>query len=85
MEKEIGKITHYFDHISVAVLLLTKGGLKTSDKIRIKGSHTDFTQQVLSMQIDKKDIHEAKKGDDIGIKVANEVKEGDIVYKVTEK
>ncbi|OGY23124.1 MAG: translation elongation factor-like protein [Candidatus Woykebacteria bacterium RBG_13_40_7b] len=80
-EKEIGKITHYYDKISVAVVEL-KAALKTGDSIHIKGHATDFTQDVESIQIEHEEIKEAKKGDHIGMKVSEEVKEHDIVYKV---
>jgi len=39
--KLIGKITHYFGHIGVAVLELTDA-LKVGDTIRIVGGETDF-------------------------------------------
>ena len=79
--KEIGKVTHYFSHIGVAVIKLEKN-IKLGDTIRIKGATTDFTQKIDSMQVDHKDIEEAKPKDDIGMKVAEPVREHDIVYKV---
>ena len=80
-EKQIGKITHYFDQISVGVIELT-GTLKVGDKIRIKGTTTDFEQKVDSMQIEHDQVKEAKKGDAIGMKVADRVRLNDIVYLV---
>ena len=77
--KEVGKIRHYFDKIQVAVVDVS-GKLKVGDKIRIKGSQTDFEQKVDSMQIDKEVIKEAKKGDAIGMKVSRPVRENDKVY-----
>jgi len=77
--KEIGKITHYFDKIKVAVVEMTSG-IKLGDKIRIKGFTTDFSQEVKSMQLEHKKIKEAKNGQAIGLKVEQEVKEHDRVY-----
>jgi len=82
-EKQIGAITHYYDHIGVGVVELT-GKLKVGDKIHIKGHSTDFSQEVTSMQVEHKNIEEAKKGDAAGMKVDQEVKEHDAVYKVEE-
>ncbi|MAE42605.1 hypothetical protein CMO93_02445 [Candidatus Woesearchaeota archaeon] len=48
--KEVGKVTHYYTNIGVAVVELT-GALKVGDKIRIKGATSDFEQTVDSMQI----------------------------------
>lgn len=78
-EKLIGKITHYFGKIQVAIIEL-KGGLKAGDKIHIKGHSTDFKQEVASMQIDHVNVEKAKKGDAIGIKVDQKVREEDEVY-----
>jgi len=83
-EEEVGKVIHYFGHISVAAIHLTKS-LKVGDTIHIKGHTSDFTQTVDSIQIEKDVIEEAKSGDDIGIKVKEHAREHDIVYKVTEE
>lgn len=82
-EKEIGLIKHYYTNIGVAVLELTKGDLKVGDTIHIKGATSDFTQKIESMQIEKDKIEEAKKGQSIGLKVAEHVREHDVVFKVT--
>jgi len=79
--KLIGKVTHYFGNIGVAVLELTDT-LKVGDTIRIVGGTTDFTQTVDSMEIEHKKVEEAKKGDSIGLKVSQKVREGYKVYKL---
>ncbi|KPJ74049.1 hypothetical protein AMJ52_02055 [candidate division TA06 bacterium DG_78] len=84
MEKLIGKITHYFNKISVGIIEITEGELAVGDTIHIKGHTTDFTQTVTSMQIEHENIEKAKKGDSIGLKVDSHVHEKDEVYKVTE-
>lgn len=80
-EKEIGKVTHFFDKISVAVLRLTDG-LKVGDKIRIEANEP-FVQTVSSMQVEHKDIKEAKAGDDVGMKTDKPCKDGDKVIKLS--
>ena len=80
MEK-VGEVSHYFTRIGVAVVELT-APLRTGDRIAIKGMTTNFEQTVGSMQIEHKDIEEAKKGDSIGLKVEERAREGDIVYKI---
>lgn len=82
-EQEIGKITHYFSKISVGVVELS-GELKVGDTIKIVGHGREFTQKVESMQIEHKNVEKAGKGESIGLKVDQPVKEGDIVYKITE-
>ena len=76
----IGKVSHYFSNIGVAVIDLS-GNLKVGDSIRIAGGETDFTQQVESMEIEHKKVEQAKKGDSAGLKVSQKVREGYKVYK----
>lgn len=78
---EVGRVSHYFDKIGVAVIELTKA-LGVDDLIRIKGTTTDFKQKVKSMQVEHKPITKAKKGDAVGMKVEQEVREHDKVYVV---
>ena len=80
--KLIGKITHYFSNIEVGVIELS-APLSQGDEIRIVGGeNTDFTQKVDSMQVDHKVVDKAKKGDSVGLKVSEKVREGYQVYKV---
>jgi len=78
--KLIGKVTHYFDRVGVAIVDLSET-LNIGDTIRIIGGEVDFTQEIESMEVNHEKIESAKKGDSIGIKVAEKVKEGYQVYK----
>ena len=82
-EKEVGKVSDFFARPVVAGVDLS-GTLKVGDKVHIKGHTTDIEMVVASMQIDNKDVTEAKKGDSVGIKVTERVRVGDTVYKVTD-
>ena len=80
---KVGKVTHYFDKIGVAVLELTDS-LAVGDTIRIvKNDGDDFTMTVQSMQVEHEQIQEAKKGDTVGLKVDQPVKESDEVFRVS--
>jgi putative protease len=81
---QIGQITHYFDHISVAALTLTEP-LRIGDTIHILGHSTDFKQEVTSLQIDHQDVSEAKPGDDVGMKVIQKVHPHDKLFKLTDE
>jgi putative protease len=78
-EKKVGEIAHYFGKIGVAAIKV-KAEIKVGDTLHIKGHTTDFEQVVDSMQIEHESIPKAKKGDDIGIKVKDHVREGDEVF-----
>lgn len=79
MLKTAGEVTHFFPHVSAAVIKLS-GPLKVGDMIQIKGHTTDFKQSVDSMQIEHVPVNEAKKGDEIGLKVKDRVRIGDTAY-----
>ena len=82
-EKPVGKISHFFNKISVGIIELSDQ-LKAGDKIHIKGQTTDFEQEVASMQVEHQEVPEAKKGDSVGIKMDQPVREHDQVFKVVE-
>ncbi len=83
MEVQIGRVTHYYSRISVAVLRLS-GDLKVGDKIEILGKTTEFSQVVTSMEIEHRKIQSATAGMEVALKVADTVRKGDIVYKIVE-
>jgi translation initiation factor IF-2 len=81
-ETEIGRISDFFARPVVAAIDLT-ASLKLGERIHIKGHTTDVEMTLASMQIDNKDVTEAKKGQSVGIKVPDRVRAGDTVYKIT--
>ncbi len=81
-EVEVGKVSDFFKKPVVAGVEL-EGPLKVGDKIHVKGHTTDLEQTVQSMQIDNKEVEEAKAGDSVGIKIKDRARQGDLVYKVT--
>jgi selenocysteine-specific translation elongation factor len=82
-EVVIGKVTDFFARPVVAGIELT-ASVKAGDKIHIKGHTTDLELTVSSMQINNVNVDQAKAGYNIGIKVSERVRRGDMVYKVTD-
>jgi putative protease len=80
-DTKVGKVTHYYDKLEVAVLELS-GALVVGDKIKIVGRAGEFTQEVDSMQMEHEKVNKAKKGDTVGLKVSQKVKDGDQVFRV---
>lgn len=80
-KKLVGKITHYYGKIGVAVVEL-EDELAVGDEISIEGASTNIRQKVESMQIEHQNIKKAKAGDSVGLKVAGKVRENDQVYKI---
>jgi translation elongation factor EF-1alpha len=83
MEKQVGRITHFFGKIGVAAIEL-EDELKVGDTIHVKGHTSDWTQDVSSMQIEHERVEKAGPGDVIGIRVDGHAREHDVVYKVME-
>jgi putative protease len=77
---KVGKITHYYDQIGVAVVELL-ADLTVGEKIKVSGKTHQFEMTVGSMQIEHEAIQTAKKGQVVGMKVEQPVKEGDEIYR----
>ena len=83
MEIEIGRVTHYFSHLSVAVLRLDEN-LKLGDRVHFFGHSTDFIQTVTSMEVNHHSVLAVDPGDDVAIKVIEPVHVHDVVYRIAE-
>jgi translation elongation factor EF-1alpha len=78
---KVGKVTHYYDKIGVAVVELD-GTLSVGDKVKfVHGGDDLFTQVVESIQAEHNKLDSASKGDVVGLKVKEKVSEGTEVFK----
>ena len=78
----IGQVTHFFDRISVAVLVLVET-IRMGDTIHFLGHSSDFTQEIKSLQIEHQPVEEAGAGQEVAIKVDRPVRPGTSVFKIT--
>ena len=79
---KVGKVTHYYDKIKVAIVELD-ADLSVGETVRFeRGGEELFEQKVESLQIEHDKIDTGKKGDIVGMRVDEEVKEGAEVFKV---
>ncbi len=83
MEKQVGRVTHYFGRAGVAAVEL-EDALAVGNGIRVKGHTSDWTQVVESMQIDGAAVERAERGQVVGIKVSGHAREHDVVYRIEE-
>jgi hypothetical protein len=77
----IGVVTHYFSHLSVAIIRIESGSLREGDYVHIKGHTSDFSQRVASMEVEHMHVSEVFPGQSFGLKVREHAREHDIVYK----
>lgn len=80
---KVGKVTHFYDKLGVAIVELDNT-LSVGDKIKFtRGGEDVFEQNVESIQIEHNKVDSASKGDVVGLKTNETVKEGAEVYKLS--
>ncbi len=79
--ERVGIVTHYYNHLSVAIVQLDTGSLRVGDTIHIKGHTSDFSQPVDSLEIDHVHVDEVRPGQSFGLRVKEHAREHDVVYK----
>ena len=80
-EREVGKITHYYSNIGVAIVEVSDT-ISVGDKIHVQGATSDFEQGVASMQVEHEAVQVAESGQVIGLKVDEKTRGGDKVFVV---
>ena len=83
-EERRGEVVKFFPKASVAAVKITAGEISLGETIKITGHTTDLTMTLDSMEVDNQKVSRAVTGDFVGIKVADRVRPGDEVFKVTE-
>jgi len=78
----VGVVQNYFVKQGAAAVRLLEGGLAVGDSIVIEGASTYLEQEVESLMIGRDLVQEAGKGQDVGMKVADRVRENDRVFRV---
>ncbi len=79
-DKQIGKVSHYYDKLGVAIVDLEQGSLKNGDSVKFVHGDQEFTQNIESLQIEHESVDSVKKGDAFGLKVSQPTKPGTLVY-----
>jgi hypothetical protein len=80
--ERIGVVTHYYSHLSVAIIRLESGTLGVGDVIHIRGHTTDFSQKVESLEVNHAPTTEVGPNEEFGLKVVEHAREHDVVFKV---
>ena len=81
MDVRIGRVTHYYPHIGVAVIEL-EGELEIGSTVSIQGHTTDLVQQVVSLEINHQKKQKVGPGMEAALKVDEPVRKGDVVFNV---
>ncbi|EKE13066.1 MAG: hypothetical protein ACD_13C00101G0005 [uncultured bacterium] len=79
---KVGRVSHFYDKIGVAIVELD-GTLSVGDRIKFTKDGQDlFEQSVDSIQIEHEKKDSAGKGDVVGLKTQEVVKEGTEIFKM---
>lgn len=78
--KLVGRVIHYYNKIEVAVVKFS-APMKKGDKVRFEGGGKSFSQTLASIEKDHKKVVAVKKQQEVGVKVAKQVREGYRVYR----
>lgn len=78
----VGRVTHYFPRVEVAVVELTDDELRIGDSIRVLGTTSNFTQAIHSMEIDHSPVDLVRVGDEVAIRVVERARVGDLVFRI---
>lgn len=81
-EERVGMVTHYYSHLSVAIIRMERGSLREGDTVHIQGHTSDFRQRVESMEIDHVHVMQVGAKQEFGMRVVEHAREHDVVYKV---
>lgn len=82
--KRLGKVVHFFDKISVAVVAL-ESDLKVGDKVHFLGPKTDFVQEISSMHVENQPVTDGMAGKEVAIKVDQPARKGDALLQPAEE
>lgn len=76
--KVLGKVVHYYDKLGVAIVELA-APLSVGDTVLFRRGEQELLQTVDSLQIEHDSVQKAKKGQVVGLKVDEPMKEGAIM------
>ena len=80
-EVKVGKVTHYFDRLGVAVFEVTDGESRSATRSTSSVTSTDFTQPIESMQVEHQPTPSASAGQSVGIKTQSPARQHDNVFR----
>lgn len=78
---KVGKVSHYYDKIGVAVVEL-EGTLSVGEKIKFFSDGREMFEQIVeSIQVEHQKLDSANRGDTVGLKTIEKVSAGMEIFK----
>ena len=85
LDIQIGRVTHYYDKIGVAVVEVYNQPLNVGDRVKVSGHDKEFIMDITSLQVEHDKVVSVGVGETCGVKIDTAVKPGDILYLQTKK
>lgn len=76
----VGKVVHFYPKLQVALIRLNHKGIKQGDELYFESKKVYLRQLANSIEIENSSIKQAKKGQDVGIKVKKPIPRGTDVF-----
>ena len=83
MPSPIGVVSHYYPLVHAAIVRIQAGPLRVGDTVHFRGHTTDFSQRIERIEIEHRSVEVAYTGQEVGIQVSQQVREGDQVTRVS--
>ncbi|MDD2678570.1 MAG: U32 family peptidase [Candidatus Nanoarchaeia archaeon] len=79
----IGTVKNYYKRLGVAEIHLNHNDLSIDDEIIIEGKTTFLKQKIESIEINKKSVNKAVKGQSAAIKIKGTARKNDLIFKLS--
>jgi putative protease len=76
-------VTHYYPHVNAGAVRIDSGELRVGDTVHIRGHTTDYYQRIDRLEMEHQSVEVAVPGQVVGMHIAQRVREGDAVMKVS--
>ena len=80
--RKVGDVFKFFGKAGVAAIRVTEGEVRVGDRLQFQGPTTNFEELVQSLQIDSQPVPGVTAGREVGVKVSQKCREGDLVFKL---
>lgn len=84
-EVRIGRVINFLPDLREAIVFIEKGLLQLDDRIRVRGSVTNFYQDVKTLKLENIEVKKALAGQTPNLKVIESTETGDVVYIVCKR
>ena len=83
-ETRVGTVVNFFSRPMAAAVIVEAPSLARGDAIRIVGRATDLYHRITSLELDRRPVERAARGETVGIRLTAPVRRHDAVFRLEE-